>query len=105
MLSTLNDISIVCAGLFAISIWSGIVAYIIHIRETHEQASWVLLVSQIFVSCFTGFLGGLLALDNHLSIPITFSIAGVSGTLGIALLKALQKKLLSIIQRYTPRES
>ncbi|PMY33055.1 MULTISPECIES: phage holin family protein [Pseudomonas] len=105
MLSLFNDISIVCAGLFAISIWSGIVAYIIHIRDTHEKASCALLISQIFVSCFTGILGGLLALDNHLSIPITFSIAGISGTLGIALLKALQKKLLSIIQRYTPKES
>ncbi|EWG65500.1 hypothetical protein P349_04927 [Enterobacter sp. DC4] len=105
MSHSLKDIALLCAGLFLISLWSGVVAYIIHLRDSHEKPSLLLLLSQVIVSCFTGFLGGLIAMDHRLSFPLTFCVSGLSGTLGIALLRALQKKLLQTIRRFSQSDA
>ncbi|WP_350142809.1 phage holin family protein [Klebsiella michiganensis] len=103
MFYSLDDIALLCVGLLFISLWSGVVTYIIHLLESHEKPSLLLLLFQMVISCFTGFLGGLIALGYQLSLPLTFCSAGIAGTLGIALLRPLQSKLLQLIQRLTKK--
>ncbi|EWG65841.1 hypothetical protein P349_04893 [Enterobacter sp. DC4] len=84
------------------AIWSGVVAYILRLQQGHIKPSCLRMLGQVVVSCFTGVIGGLIALDEKFSVPIIFCVAGLAGASGTALLHLLQQKLMQRLQDYIP---
>lgn len=84
------------------AMWGGVVAYILRLQRGHIKPSCLRMLAQVVVSCFTGFIGGLIALDEKFSGPLVFCVAGLAGASGTALLHILQQKLMQRLQDHIP---
>ena len=97
---TLNEntqaLSWLIVGFF--SAWGGVVRYLMDIRPTGSRWCWVAVITQIVISCFTGFLGGLYSYEQHNSMLMTLVAAGVSSTLGCTLLRRLWLRILPTME-------
>jgi fluoride ion exporter CrcB/FEX len=78
------------------SAWGGLVRYLMDLHPKRRRWRWMAALSQIVISCFTGFLGGLYSFEMKNSTTMTLIIAGVCSTLGSTLLHRLW-------QRFWPR--
>lgn len=96
---------LLCGGLLLMAMWSGVVAYILRLQQEHIKPSCLRMLAQVVLSCFTGFIGGLIALDEKLSVPLIFCVAGLAGASGTALLHILQQKLMQRLQYYIAPEA
>ncbi|HDX4048031.1 TPA: phage holin family protein [Enterobacter soli] len=79
-----QSISWIIVGFF--SAWGGLVRYLIDIRPKKQRWCWMTALSQIIISCFTGFLGGLYSFEMKNTPTMTLIIAGICSTLGSSLL-------------------
>jgi hypothetical protein len=84
--------------LVVISFIGGIVNYCIE-RSTNRKGEYGFnfFISQVLVSGFTGFLGGLLCIEYDATPTMTLFISGVSGTIGSSLLLEFQHRVLMLI--------
>ena len=80
----------------AMSIWGGLVKYIVEVRRNNQAWSWVAALAQVVVSGFAGLMGGLLAIESGLSIYYTLVAAGMSGTMGSAALNYFWERITGI---------
>ncbi|AXH61904.1 phage holin family protein [Providencia huaxiensis] len=65
-----------------ISMWGGVVRYIIDVKTNNVPWSWFAAFMQMVVSGFVGLLGGLLCIEGNQSIYITLFTTGVFGAMG-----------------------
>jgi hypothetical protein len=79
------------------SLWSGLVYYLLNVKEGTVKSNFAIFLCQVFVSSFSAVLGGLISIEYEMSLSMTLCATGVSGSLGIELLKILQRKLLNLI--------
>lgn len=77
------------------SIWGGLVRYLIRASSQEIQLSWLGFISQIFISGFTGLLGGLLCLESGASYYMTLFLSGLFGAMGSAGLNFLLKRVFT----------
>ncbi|MCD4562236.1 phage holin family protein [Lelliottia nimipressuralis] len=85
-----QSISWVIVGFF--SAWGGLVRYLMDIRPGKQRWRWMAVLSQVVISCFTGFIGGLYSYEMNSSPTMTLVIAGVCSTLGSTLLRRLWQR-------------
>lgn len=85
-----QSVSWVVVGFF--SAWGGLVRYLMDIRPGGRRWRWMAALSQVIISCFTGFLGGLYGYEMNSSSTMTLIIAGVCSTLGSSLLYRLWQR-------------
>lgn len=78
----------------ALSAWGGIVRYIVEIKEKKGKWRWGDLFLQIVVSCFSGFIGGLIGFESESSQYVTLIMAGVSGSLGSTAINIFMSRFL-----------
>lgn len=98
MLYSLDKESIT-VSLIVISLVGGTVNYCIELTAQRLPKQGVLLFfSQVLVSGFTGFLGGLLCIEYALTPVMTLFISGLSGTVGSSLLNECQYLLVSFVK-------
>ncbi len=98
MLYNLNEESITLS-LIGISIIGGTVNYCIDCAANNlDGRGLIFFLGQVLVAGFTGFLGGLLCIENTLSPVMTLFVSGVSGTIGRTLLKEIQNRVLTIVK-------
>jgi hypothetical protein len=98
MLYSLNKENIVIF-LIAVSFIGGAVNYCIEKKSKRKgKFGFGFIFSQVLVSGFTGFLGGLLCIEYHESPVMTLFISGVSGTIGSSLLLEFQHRVITIVQ-------
>lgn len=85
--------------LIVISLIGGAVNYCIE-RSTNRkgESGFRFFLSQILVSGFTGFLGGLLCIEYNASLTMTLFVSGVSGTIGSSLLLEFQHRVLMLVK-------
>lgn len=85
--------------LVAISFIGGTVNYCIE-RNTNRkgESGFKFFISQVLISGFTGFLGGLLCIEYDATPTMTLFISGVSGTIGSSLLLEFQHRVLILIK-------
>lgn len=76
------------------SAWGGLVRYLMDIRPAGQRWCWMAAISQVIISCFTGFLGGFYSYEQHNSVLMTLVIAGICSTLGCSLLRWLWRHIL-----------
>lgn len=74
-------------GIFAA--WSGIVRYLMDKKSSDKSWSWPDATSQVVISGFCGFLGGLYSYEHGYSEVMTVVISGVSGAMSGGLLRWL----------------
>ncbi|PTT46377.1 phage holin family protein [Aeromonas sp. HMWF016] len=79
-----QSISWIIVGFF--SAWGGLVRYLMDIKPGGRRWRWMAALSQIVISCFTGFLGGLYSFEMNQSTIMTLLISGLCSTLGGTLL-------------------
>ena len=77
------------------SAWGGVVRFLMDRKSTGKIWSWTTFFSQLTISCFTGFLGGLYGYEHGWSDYMTLAIAGLCSTLGGTLLRWLWDRLIS----------
>lgn len=77
------------------SAWGGVVRFLMDQKSTDKTWSWISFFSQLTISCFTGFLGGLYGYEHGWSDYKTLVAAGICSTLGGSLLRWLWDRLLS----------
>lgn len=65
-----------------IACWGGLVRYVIDLKQSKATWSWVNAILQVFVSGFTGIIGGLVSVESSLSLHMVFAVAGISGSMG-----------------------
>lgn len=87
-----QSISWVVVGVF--SAWGGLVRYLMDNRGSGHRLHWMAALSQIIISGFTGFLGGLYGLEHGKSSLMTLIIAGICSTLGSTLLHWAWRRIL-----------
>lgn len=80
------------------SIWGGAVRYLMDNPLSQIKISWKSCASQLIISCFVGFLGGLYCYEIGWSNNMVLLAAGVSGNLGSNLLYALWQRILKIAE-------
>ncbi|MBV6694017.1 phage holin family protein [Serratia quinivorans] len=98
MLYSLNEESITLS-LIAISIIGGTVNYCLDCAANKlEGRGMKFFFGQVLVAGFTGFLGGLLCIENTISPIMTLFVSGVSGTIGSVLLKEIQQRMLKLVR-------
>lgn len=88
-----QSVSWVMVGFF--SAWGGLVRYLMDNREPGLRGHWMAMISQVIISGFTGFLGGLYGLEHGNSPMMTLIMAGVCSTLGSTLLHWVWNRILS----------
>lgn len=76
------------------SVWGGIVRYLLE-RSIEGKESFNNLLSQLAVSGFSGFIGGLIIFESDGSYYLALISSGMSGFLGKKILHKLQKKILN----------
>lgn len=76
------------------SAWGGVVRYLMDIRPAGQRWCWMAVISQVTISCFTGFLGGFYGYEQHNSVLMTLVLAGICSTLGGSLLRWLWRRIL-----------
>jgi fluoride ion exporter CrcB/FEX len=76
------------------SAWGGLVRYLMDIRPAGQRWCWMAAISQVTISCFTGFLGGFYGYEQHNSVLMTLVLAGICSTLGGSLLRWLWLRIL-----------
>lgn len=81
-------------GIF--SAWSGIVRYLIDYKASRQNLTWTGVVTQIFISGFTGFIGGFYGYEEGYSQFMTLIFSGIGGFIGGKLLERLWSKLFNI---------
>lgn len=87
-----ESVSWVMVGFF--SAWGGLVRYLMDNRGPGRRWRWMAAVSQVIISGFTGFLGGLYSFEHGHRPLMTLIIAGISSTLGSTLLHWLWRRML-----------
>jgi fluoride ion exporter CrcB/FEX len=80
------------------SAWGGLVRYLMDIRPAGQQWCWMAAISQVIISCFTGFLGGLYSYEQHNSVLMALVIAGICSTLGSSLLHWLWRRIRQLLE-------
>jgi len=80
-------------GIFAA--WSGVVRYLMDKRDSGQHWSWPDVASQIVISGFCGFLGGLYSYEHGYSETMTVVVSGVSGAMSGGLLRWLWQRIFS----------
>lgn len=74
-------------GIF--SAWGGIVRYLMDHKVSGRKFSWYEIITQVVVSGFTGFLGGVYGYETGYSELMTLVFSGLGGVLGGHLLDLL----------------
>lgn len=104
MFGTLNEntqaLSWLIVGFF--SAWGGLVRYLMDISPAGVRWCWVAAMTQVGISCFTGFLGGFYSYEQHNSMLMTLVAAGISSTLGSTLLRWLWRRILPTMEDQKP---
>ena len=93
-----SDTACVLLFLTVISLIGGVVNYCLRRGLYKKENKGLFFLSQLLISAFTGFLGGLLSIENGASITMTMFISGVCGTTGSTLLLELKKRVMLIIK-------
>ena len=86
------SISWVIVGGF--SAWGGLVRYLMDNRGPRLRWRWMAALSQVIISGFTGFLGGLYGIEHGNSPLMTLIIVGICSTLGSTLLHWAWRRIL-----------
>lgn len=94
-----ESVSWVMVGFF--SAWGGLVRYLMDSQGYKKKQRWLAAISQIVISSFTGFLGGLYGFEHGVSPLMTLIIAGICSTLGSTLLHWLWQRMLPEIRNKT----
>lgn len=90
-----NDVLLWCLiGLF--SAWGGATRYILNTEKKKSKRRWIAMIFEIIISCFTGFIGGLLAMEYGSSDYIALVVAGLLGSMGGTGLKLLYQKVFNL---------
>jgi uncharacterized membrane protein HdeD (DUF308 family) len=87
-----ESVSWVMVGIF--SAWGGVVRYLMDSRGRKRKHRYMEAISQIIISGFTGFLGGLYSFEQGNSPLMTLIMAGICSTLGSTLLIWLWRQIL-----------
>lgn len=82
----------VMVGIF--SAWGGLVRYLMDSKGRQKKQQCMSAITQIVISGFTGFLGGLYSFEHDKSPLMTLIIAGICSTLGSTLLHWLWQRVL-----------
>lgn len=83
----------------AISIWGGVVRYILDMQQNKTAWNWAAATAQVIVSGFTGVLGGLICIQSGASIYITLAGSGMSGAMGSIALMYFWQRFSGISQQ------
>uniref|UniRef100_A0A3B0MIN6 Holin n=1 Tax=Arsenophonus endosymbiont of Trialeurodes vaporariorum TaxID=235567 RepID=A0A3B0MIN6_9GAMM len=87
-----NDVLLWCLiGLF--SAWGGATRYK---YGKKSKRRWIAMIFEMITSCFTGFIGGLLAMEYGSSDYIALVVAGLLGSMGGTGLKLLYQKVFNL---------
>lgn len=87
-----ESLSWIMDGFF--SAWGGLVRFLMVSRGHKRKHLWVEAISQIIISSFTGFLGGLYSFESGNSPMMTLIMAGICSTLGSSLLHWLWRQII-----------
>ncbi|CRY71458.1 MULTISPECIES: phage holin family protein [Yersinia pseudotuberculosis complex] len=87
---------LVWVAIAAMSIYGGLVKYIIDTRMKKTAWSWVAALAQVAVSGFAGLVGGLISIDSGLSIYYVLVVAGMSGTMGSVALAFFWERITGV---------
>lgn len=75
-----------------ISVWGGLVRYLINIQHRHQQWKSVEMFVQIIISTFSGFIGGLLSFEYGNSHYLPFILCGICSVMGNKIFYYLWKR-------------
>lgn len=89
-----NEHIFLWVGVGIFSLWGGMVRYLMDWSHTKQRCSWSDIATQIVISGFTGFLGGIYCYEQHYSELMTLVVAGISAASGGNLLNMLWKRFL-----------
>lgn len=78
-------------GIFAA--WSGVVRYLMDKKSSGRRWSWPDVFSQMIISGFCGFLGGLYSYEYGGSETMTVVVSGISGAMSSGLLRLLWQRI------------
>lgn len=84
-------------GIF--SVWGGVVRYLMDNQGHKRKHKWAEAISQITISGFTGFLGGLYSFEHGNSPLMTLITAGLSSTLGSTMLHLLWRRVIALNEK------
>ena len=87
-----EPVSWIMVGVF--SVWGGLVRYLMDSKGRKKKHQWMEAISQVIISGFTGFLGGLYSFEYGNSPLMTLILAGICSTLGSTLLHWLWRRML-----------
>jgi uncharacterized membrane protein YeaQ/YmgE (transglycosylase-associated protein family) len=78
-----------------LSVWGGLVRYLIDRQGTRCKWSWMAVISQVIISGFTGLLGGLLSFENGASYYMIFIFSGLFGAMGSTALSYIWRRFFN----------
>ncbi|MBK4715672.1 MULTISPECIES: phage holin family protein [Tenebrionibacter/Tenebrionicola group] len=81
------------------SVWGGVVRYLMDNQRRRRKRKWTEAVSQIIISAFTGFLGGLYSFEHGNSPLMALITAGLCSTLGSTLLHWLWRRVFALTEK------
>lgn len=80
-----------------LSLWGGVVRYLIDISSNSIKWTLTDLFYQLVISMFTGLMGWMYSHSNGYNISTTFIVICISSTYGKALLKLIWIKIKNLI--------
>lgn len=97
LVSLHNEHGLMLVIALVLSLWGGLVRYLIDI--TTKGIKWTLidLFYQLIISVFTGLMGWMYSNSNSYNISSTFIVICISSTFGKALLKLIWIKIKNLI--------
>lgn len=83
----------------AIGAWGGIVIFLLKngSKSTELRKKVNACLSQIVISCFTGFLLSIMAIEKGLSFNFVMLISGVGGVFAAPILKLIGSKVKNVL--------
>jgi len=73
--------------------WGGFVSYLMKRKNTAVHRNIMECLTQIIISCFTGFILSAIAIDRQMTLNMTIMVAGLGGVFATPILRLLSNKV------------
>lgn len=91
-----NEHGLMLVIALVLSLWGGLVRYLIDISGNRIKWTLIDLFYQLIISMFTGLMGWMYSYGNGYNISTTFIVICISSTFGKALLKLIWMKIKNL---------
>nr|WP_129361768.1 phage holin family protein [uncultured Enterobacter sp.] len=81
--------------------WGGFVSYLMKRKDNAIHRNIMECLTQIVISCFTGFILSAIAIDRQMTMNMTIIVAGLGGVFATPILRILGVKVKNFLSNNT----